>query len=95
MHEFRLAHLSRAAFAMYPEERLGLELNSTTMMWEDVEAIFVNIRQCMSTARQGTSSATFKIPLSIAAFAFWKVTKTYLGSRTVLLWRNSNTFYLP
>jgi len=71
--EFRLTHLPRASFAMYPEERLGLELNSASMMWDDVEEVFHNIRQCMSSARQGTSSASFKIPFLVSAFSFWKV----------------------
>ena len=55
---------------MYPEERLGLELNSASMMWDDVEEVFHNIRQCMSSARQGTSSASFKIPFLVSACSF-------------------------
>ena len=72
-HEFRLSLLPRGTFAMYPEKRLGLELNSPSMMWEDVEEVFSKIRQCMSSARQGTSSATFKMPFQGSAYAFWKV----------------------
>jgi sucrose-6-phosphate hydrolase SacC (GH32 family) len=49
-------------FCMYPEERSGMELNSPSMMWEHIEDVFKNIRECMSSARQGTSSATFQFP---------------------------------
>ena len=72
--EYRLALLSRGSFAMYPEERLGLELNSPSMMWEHIEDVFKNIRECMSSARQGTSSATFQFPFLFSAYLFWKVT---------------------
>jgi hypothetical protein len=71
--EYRLAPLSRGAFAMYPEERFGLELNSPSMMWEHIEDVLKNIRECMSSARQGTSSASFKLPFLVSAYSFWKV----------------------
>jgi hypothetical protein len=58
---------------MYPEERLGMEINSASMMWEDVEEIFSRIRGCMSAGRQGTSSATFTMPILETVFAFWRV----------------------
>jgi hypothetical protein len=43
------------------------------MFWECIEDVFLKIRQSMSSARQGTSSATFKMSLSVAAYEFWKV----------------------
>ncbi len=50
-------------------------------MWENVEDLFKEIRKCVSAARHGTASGTFKMAFSVAAFAFWKVrsvTKTVL-----------------
>jgi hypothetical protein len=62
---FTLPVLPRQGFCMYPEERLGMELNSASMMWESIEDIFSRIRGCMSSGRQGTSSATFSIGLGL------------------------------
>ncbi len=70
---YKLSPLPRGTFAMYPEERSGMDLNSPSMMWECIEDVFLKIRQSMSSARQGTSSATFKMPWSVAAYEFWKV----------------------
>jgi hypothetical protein len=58
---------------MYPEERLGMEINSASMMWEHVEDIFKRIRGCMGSGRQGTSSASFSMPLLLTVYDFWKV----------------------
>jgi hypothetical protein len=65
--------LPRTGFCMYPEERLGMEINSASMMWEHVEDIFKRIRVCMSSGRQGTSSASFSMPLLLTVFDFLKV----------------------
>ena len=70
---YKLSLLPRGTFTMYPEERSGMDLNSPSMLWECVEDVFLKIRQSMSSARQGTSSATFKMSLSVAAYEFWKV----------------------
>jgi hypothetical protein len=70
---FTFSRLPRTGFCMYPEERLGMELNSASMMWEHVEDIFKRIRGCISSGRQGTSSATFSMPLLLTVFDFWKV----------------------
>ena len=71
--EFRLSRLARRNFCMYPEERSGYELNSASSMWEQIDGVFFQIRQCMSSARQGSSSASFHMPLSVSSFEFWKV----------------------
>ena len=73
LQEFRLSKLARQNFCMYPEERLGYELNSASSMWELIDGVFSQVRQCMSSARHGTSSASFNMPLSVSAFQFWKV----------------------
>jgi hypothetical protein len=67
---FVLSALPCKGFCMYPEERLGMELNSASIMWDHIEEIFKRIRGCMSGGRQGTSSATFSMPLLATVFAF-------------------------
>ena len=75
--EFRLSRLARANFCMYPEERSGMELNSPSMMWEHIEGVFSQIRHCMRSARQGTSSASFHMPFPVSYYEFWKVCKAF------------------
>jgi hypothetical protein len=65
--------IPRNAFCMYPEERLGMDINLATMMWDHIEDIFKKIRGCMSAGRQGASSASFAMPLSGSVYAFWRV----------------------
>jgi hypothetical protein len=72
-HVFNLAPLPRCEFCMYPEERLGMELNSPSMMWEQIDDLFLQIRMCMSAGRQGTSSASFTIPMLCTVYDFWQV----------------------
>jgi hypothetical protein len=74
---FSLALLPRSSFCMYPEEKVGMELNSPSMMWEHIDDIFHKIRICMSGGRQGTISATFTIPLLNTVFQFWQVSQYY------------------
>ena len=71
--EYLLSPLPRRMFTMYPEEKFGMIINSPSIMWEHVEDVFNKIRQCMSSARQGTSSASFTMSCSVSAYAFWKV----------------------
>ena len=70
---YSLSLMPRCEFSMYPEEVLGMELNSASIMWEHIEGIFQKIRVCMSSGRQGTSSATFSMPLLSTVFDFWGV----------------------
>jgi hypothetical protein len=65
--------MPRATLVMYPEERYGMEINSSSIMWEHVEEVFTSIRQCMSSARHGTASASFKLTCLACAHSFWKV----------------------
>lgn len=71
--EFRLSRLHRRHFFMYPEERSGPELNSASFMWEHIDSLFAQIRQCMRTARLGSSSASFHMPFVVSSYEFWKV----------------------
>ena len=70
---YSLSLMPRSDFCMYPVEVLGMELNSASIMWEHIEDIFQKIRVCMSSGRQGTSSATFTMPLLCTVFDFWGV----------------------
>jgi hypothetical protein len=70
---YALALLPRSEFCMYPEELLGMELNSASIMWEHIEDIFLKLRVCMSSGRQGTSSGTFSMPMLSTVFDFWRV----------------------
>jgi len=92
-HNFTLGRLPRSGFCMYPEERLGMELNSASIMWSQIDDIFHNIRVCMSSGRQGTSSGTISMPLLCTVYEFWQVrcicdliffssVKLYLYART-------------
>ncbi len=69
--KFKLARLSRSSFCMYPEEKLGMEINSPSMMWEQIDDIFHKVRVCMSCGRQGSSSGTFSMPLLCTVYDFW------------------------
>jgi hypothetical protein len=75
---YALSLMPRSDFSMYPEEVLGMELNSASIMWEHIEDIFQKIRVCMSSGRQGTSSATFSMPLLSTVFDFWGVVMLFL-----------------
>jgi hypothetical protein len=59
-------------FCMYPEERLGMHVNSASMMWERVEAVFEGVRTIMrdnGRARSGTMTMEW----SVSLHEFWKV----------------------
>ncbi len=62
---------------MYPEERLGMSLNSASMMWEMVEAVFEGIRGVMR-ANGRTRSGSFTMLWSTALQQFWEVTASCL-----------------
>jgi hypothetical protein len=74
---FTLARLPRTSFSMYPEEKLGMEINSPTMMWAQIDDIFHKVRVCMSCGRQGTTSARFSMPLLCTVYDFWQVPLDY------------------
>ncbi len=59
-------------FCTYPEERLGMHVNSASMMWERVEAVFEGVRTIMrdnGRARSGTMTMEW----SVSLHEFWKV----------------------
>ena len=79
-HNFKLAHLPRSGFCMYPEERLGMELNSPSMMWEHIDDIFHRLRICMCSGRQGASSGSFSMPVLCTVYDFMQVHRNCIGS---------------
>jgi hypothetical protein len=53
-------------FCMYPEERLGMNINSAAMMWETVESVFEGVRRVMrdnGRARSGSFSMMWSVSL--------------------------------
>ena len=53
-------------FCMYPEERLGMNINSAAMMWETVESVFEGVRRVMrdnGRARSGSFSMMWSVTL--------------------------------
>lgn len=71
-------------FCMYPEERLGMHLNSASMMWERVEMLFQGVRNVMRDNGRARSGS-FTMEWSASLHEFWKVTAltTQLDSDTL------------
>jgi hypothetical protein len=90
---FALLRLPRSGFCTYPEERLGMELNSASSMWGHIDDVFHKLRVCMSSGRQGTSSGTFSMPLLCTVYDFWQVRT--MGYRIYLRCVKRNTDALP
>ncbi len=44
---FQYQKIPRECFTMYPEETLGVGLQSASIMWEHVEELFIGIRDVM------------------------------------------------
>ena len=65
---------------MYPEDFLGMELNSPSMMWEHIDDIFHKVRVFMSSGRQGATSASFSMPLLCTVYDFWQVSPRYYSN---------------
>ena len=59
-------------FCMYPEERLGRNINSAGIMWEMIEELFQSIRMVMSKSGRARSG-TFNLMWSKALLQFWEV----------------------
>ena len=59
-------------FCMYPEERLGRNINSACIMWEMIEELFQSIRIVMSKSGRARSG-TFNLMWSSAQLQFWEV----------------------
>ena len=59
-------------FCMYPEERLGMNINSASMMWETVESFFEGVRRVMRENGRARSGS-FSMEWSCALQQFWEV----------------------
>jgi hypothetical protein len=59
-------------FCMYPEDRLGMTLNSASMMWETVESVFEGVRRVMRDNGRARSGS-FSMVWSCALQQFWEV----------------------
>jgi hypothetical protein len=62
---------------MYPEERLGMNINSAAMMWETVESVFEGVRRVMrdnGRARSGSFSMMWSVTLQ----QFWEVSIIFI-----------------
>ena len=57
---------------MYPEERLGMTINSVSIMWETVESVFEGIRGVMR-ANVRARSGSFVMVWSASMQHFWQV----------------------
>ena len=62
---------------MYPEEVLGGGIQSATIMWERVEALFQGIREVM--VKSGNArSGSFSMPWTSACMDFFEVCSEFL-----------------
>ena len=59
-------------FCMYPEERLGRNINSASIMWEMIEELYHSIRLIMSKSGRARSGS-FNVMWSSALLQFWEV----------------------
>ncbi len=70
--QFGFKKTPRKHFSMYPEEVLGAGIQSATIMWERVEAVFQGIREVM--VKSGNArSGSFSMPWTSACMAFFEV----------------------
>jgi hypothetical protein len=57
---------------MYPEERLGMYLNSASMMWAMVDDVFEGVRRVMRDNGRARSGS-FSMKCSATMQQFWQV----------------------
>ena len=64
-------------FCMYPEERLGMNINSAAMMWETVESVFEGVRRVMRDNGRARSGS-FNMMWSVTLQQFWGVSIMFI-----------------
>ena len=74
---FALTMVDRKLFSMYPEEKLGGLINSSSLLWENVDELFQGIRKVMSFGT-GCVSGSFLLPWTNACQRFWEVRCIFL-----------------
>ena len=81
---------------MYPEEVLGAGIQSATIMWERVEALFQGIREVM--VKSGNArSGSFSMPWTSACMDFFEVCSEflYISSSLALFTRLGHDKWIP
>jgi hypothetical protein len=69
---FEFKKIPRDSFFMYPDEKLGAGIQSASIMWERLEALFQGIREVM--VKNGNArSGSFSIPWTSACMDFFEV----------------------
>ncbi len=74
---FALTMVDRKLFSMYPEEKLGGLINSSSLLWENVDELFQGIRKVMSFGT-GCVSGSFLLPWTNACQRFWEMRCIFL-----------------
>ncbi len=70
--KFTLKKIKRANFYMYPEDVLGAQVQSASIMWERVESLFQSIRKLMMNSGNARSGS-FCVAWSWTHFNFFEV----------------------
>ncbi len=69
---------------MYPEDVLGPELQSASIMWELIDSLFHNMRDVMkSTSRGCARSGSMSMPWTAACMPFFQVSLVVKWTRVV------------
>ena len=75
-------------FCMYPEERLGSNINSAGIMWEMIEEVFEGIRKVMSESGRARSGS-INLMWSRSLLQFWEVSVFVISlALTVIVYYN-------
>lgn len=69
---FRFRKMERSSFYMYPEDVLGPELQSASIMWEHIDSLFNNIRDGMKSSGCARSGS-LRMPWTAACMSFVQV----------------------
>ena len=74
--KFILKKIKRENFHMYPEDVLGVQVQSASIMWERVESLFQSIRELM-TDSGNARSGSFSVAWSWSHFNLFEVTQLW------------------
>jgi hypothetical protein len=69
---FRFRKIERSSFYVYPEDALGPELQSASIMWEHIDSLFHNIRDVMKSSGCARSGS-MRMPWTAACMSFFQV----------------------
>jgi hypothetical protein len=71
--KFTYRKIKRTNFHMYPEDVLGAQIQSASIMWDRVDSLFQSIRELMTNSGNARSGS-FCVAWSSAHFKFFEVT---------------------